>query len=245
MGNKHSKNKLPKEHNQPTNVQTGIKISVDPITGKLVGVPKDLLQYDLDLGKEIDKSKTVKTSNLPEWVQITELPDEIIDLINYNPPKIENKPVDVRHEIHIEIDEKSPYGLRGLPEEWINRFYKNGLTENEVKQNPQNMLGIIMGMEKESEQELRRDKLPTNEEFSKVVDSIVFLVSIRLHPVRRGLPLFRALLKGFRVNGFRVKSFRVKSFRVKSFRVKGFRVRDVALPILPKESELLKVAKRG
>jgi hypothetical protein len=85
------------------------------------------------LGHEIDKSKTVKTSNLPDWVKISELPDAIIDLINYNPPKIESKPTDVKHEIHITLDKDSPFGLKGLPEEWKQRFLKNGLSDNEIR----------------------------------------------------------------------------------------------------------------
>ena len=148
-------------------MQTGIKISVDPTTGKLLGVPKDLLQYDLNLGREIDKSKTVKTSKLPEWAKITELPDEIVELINYDPPKISAKPIDVRHEIHIVIDKESPYGLKGLPDEWKHRFIENGITDNEIRDNPADMINIIYAIEKDAGKELARDILPTNEEFNK------------------------------------------------------------------------------
>lgn len=95
-----------------------------------------MTDYNINLGHQVDQSRTVKTKNLPDWVKITELPDEIIELINYVPPVIQ-KPTDIKHTLHIEVDpnKASPFGLKGLPQEWIKRLNEAGLDENEV-QNP-------------------------------------------------------------------------------------------------------------
>ncbi len=47
----------PGNEGEVVDVQQGIKITIDPKTGALVGVPKDLLDYDLNLGHKIDEKR--------------------------------------------------------------------------------------------------------------------------------------------------------------------------------------------
>jgi len=58
---------------------------------------------------------------MPIEARATELPDSILELVNYVPPVI-SRPKNFKHVIHIEPDPKSPYGLKGLPDEWLQRF---------------------------------------------------------------------------------------------------------------------------
>lgn len=53
----------------------------------------------------------------------------------------------MKHAIHITIDKDSPFGLKGLPDEWKQRFKENGLTDNEIRENPTHMLSIIQAIE--------------------------------------------------------------------------------------------------
>jgi len=51
---------------------------VDPLTGKLIGMPKEWTDnYDIPL--DYDAKKTIKTKHLPEAVRASELPDALID----------------------------------------------------------------------------------------------------------------------------------------------------------------------
>lgn len=63
----------------------GVKITKNPITGKLEGVPEEWVK-NYDLPMNIDMNKTVKTKHLSKEVRPDEdLPQSIIDLINMQP----------------------------------------------------------------------------------------------------------------------------------------------------------------
>lgn len=63
----------------------GVKITKNPITGKLEGVPEEwVANYDLPMN--IDETKTVKTKHLSKEVRPDQdLPQSILDLINSQP----------------------------------------------------------------------------------------------------------------------------------------------------------------
>jgi hypothetical protein len=63
----------------------GVKITKNPITGKLEGVPEEwVANYDLPMN--IDETKTVKTKHLSKEVRPDQdLPQTILDLINTQP----------------------------------------------------------------------------------------------------------------------------------------------------------------
>lgn len=63
----------------------GVKITKNPITGKLEGVPEEWVK-NYDLPMNIDFSKTVNTKHLSKEVRPDEdLPDNILELINSQP----------------------------------------------------------------------------------------------------------------------------------------------------------------
>lgn len=104
----------------------------------------------------------------------TELPDDILEIINA--PMI-LKPQEVKHNMHIDIDQKETFGLKNLPQEWQDLMKKAGLQPEEVNQNPQLMKDIITVIEERMDvnKEFERQKLPNNDEFNKIVSSIVFI----------------------------------------------------------------------
>lgn len=63
---------------------------------------------------------------MPESVRAGTLPAEIIELINYQPLSI-GKPMNLQHNIHIQVDPNEPMGLKGLPAEWIDKLKNAGL----------------------------------------------------------------------------------------------------------------------
>lgn len=70
MGNNNSTDRLSKSDLRPQDVKKCISIKRDPITGKFLGVPKEwAAQLDVDL------NHTVETSQLPEEVRTTQLPE--------------------------------------------------------------------------------------------------------------------------------------------------------------------------
>lgn len=63
----------------------GVKITKNPITGKLEGVPEEWVK-NYDLPMNIDYTKTVKTKHLSVEVRPDDnLPDTILNLINSQP----------------------------------------------------------------------------------------------------------------------------------------------------------------
>ena len=70
---------------KPLQPVTGVKITKNPITGKLEGVPEEWVK-NYELPMNIDSSKTVKTKHLAREVRPDEdLPESIIGLINSQP----------------------------------------------------------------------------------------------------------------------------------------------------------------
>ena len=62
-----------------------MKITKNPITGKLEGVPEEWVK-NYDLPMNVDMNKTVKTKHLSKEVRPDEdLPQTILDLINSQP----------------------------------------------------------------------------------------------------------------------------------------------------------------
>ena len=54
-----------------------------------------------------------------------------------------SQPFNVQHNIHIEIDPNAPMGLRGLPQEWIDRLAKAEVQKEDIAKNPEVMMSII------------------------------------------------------------------------------------------------------
>ncbi|EGR29536.1 p21-activated protein kinase, putative [Ichthyophthirius multifiliis] len=177
MGNKHSQeeedqnneNDISLTPSKPKNVKKMISITINE-NGQYEGFPEEWVNK---LGLyQIDKSKTVNTKDMPEEVRATDLPESIISLIN-DKKMVISKPMNVKHQVHIQIDQNAPYGLKGLPEEWLELFKAQNIDQNEIKQNPQDMLCIIKGYEQEFIP--KRLVLPTHENFIKLVESLNYI----------------------------------------------------------------------
>ncbi|KAL4452909.1 hypothetical protein ABPG74_002474 [Tetrahymena malaccensis] len=170
MGGKGSKNINEEEvqEGKPFNFQKHISIQVDQ-NGKLLNVPEEWKKYGL--GLDIDETKTVKTKKMPEVVRFeNELPENIQELISMLSYTV-SKPENFARVHHIEIDPSAPYGLKGLPPEWEERFKVQGINTDEVKENPQNMISIINNYDQGIEAP-KKIILPTNDEFLKIVENI-------------------------------------------------------------------------
>lgn len=73
------------ENGKPLMPAPGVRITKNPITGKLEGVPEEWVK-NYDLPMNIDYSKTVATKRLPSEIRPdTDLPDSILELINSQP----------------------------------------------------------------------------------------------------------------------------------------------------------------
>lgn len=53
--------------------------------------------------------------------------------------------------MHLEVDLNSPMGIKGLSNDMMKMFQKNGLTGNEIKENPTAMIQIMKGLETQEE----------------------------------------------------------------------------------------------
>lgn len=53
-------------------------------------------------------------------------------------------------------------------------MHKNGLDDKDIKENPKIMMDIISTIEHKFENEVKRDQLPTNEDFNTLVNNIEF-----------------------------------------------------------------------
>ena len=51
--------------------------------------------------------------------------------------------------MHLEVDLNSPMGIKGLTDDMEKLFKKNDLSGNDIKQNPQAMIQIMNGLERQ------------------------------------------------------------------------------------------------
>lgn len=73
------------EQGRPLMPMPGVKITKNPVTGKLEGVPEEWVN-NYELPMNIDMNKVVKTKHLSKEVRPDEdLPPSILDLINSQP----------------------------------------------------------------------------------------------------------------------------------------------------------------
>jgi len=67
--------------------------------------------------------------------------------------------------MHLEVDLNSPMGIKGLTDDMEKLFKKNDLSGNDIKQNPQAMIQIMNGLEKQ--EEIPDNALLTDADFNK------------------------------------------------------------------------------
>lgn len=89
MGGRESKlsadDKQKLDRGEPVMMGSGVKITKNPKTGKLEGVPEEWVKgYELPM--DVDQAKTVKTKHFSEEIRPdNELPDSILEFINQQP----------------------------------------------------------------------------------------------------------------------------------------------------------------
>lgn len=139
-------------------VSEGVKVRRNPATGKLEGLPEEWKNYNVAL--DVDESKMVSYKKMPEHIRpSTELPDKILEMINQ---PIISRPMNVKHEIHMELDVNSAFGVKGIPEEWRVLFEKESKLEELSKDNPKILLDIVSNFENKVE---HKNRLVSKEEF--------------------------------------------------------------------------------
>lgn len=53
------------------------------------------------------------------------------------------RPSNFSHNIHLQIDINSPFGIKNLPEEWIKKFEASNISANDIKSDPKSVIKMI------------------------------------------------------------------------------------------------------
>ena len=53
------------------------------------------------------------------------------------------RPQNFSHNIHLQIDINSPFGIKNLPEEWIKKFEASNISANDIKSDPKSVIKMI------------------------------------------------------------------------------------------------------
>ena len=99
----------------------------------------------------------MKTKNLPDCVRPKAptmdiirtkiMHDQILvghlEKVNEEPEFI-GQPMGFQHNCHVEIDPSTEFGLRGLPEEWQMYLETSGLTKEQIKMRPKEVLNVLL-----------------------------------------------------------------------------------------------------
>ncbi|CAD8066447.1 unnamed protein product [Paramecium sonneborni] len=133
MGNNQSQESLSKSNSdvKVLDVKKFISIKRDPVTGKLIGVPKEWASH-----LDADQKQIVETNQLPEEVKIHKLPESILDLQN----SIQNQKNQRQEFI---IDRNANLGLKGLDIEIEKQIYNSGVSRNEIIKDSDNFISIL------------------------------------------------------------------------------------------------------
>jgi hypothetical protein len=51
--------------------------------------------------------------------------------------------------VHLQVDLNSEFGIKGLPEDWRKMFMKQGISPEDIKKNPVDMVKILEAIETE------------------------------------------------------------------------------------------------
>ncbi|CAD8073224.1 unnamed protein product [Paramecium primaurelia] len=133
MGNKQCQESLSKSKSdiRPLDVKKCISIKRDPLTGKLIGVPKEWASH-----LDADQQQVVETNKLPEEVRTHRLPDCILDIKN----SIENQK---NLKQQLKIDKDANLCLTGLNVEIEKEIYNSGVSRNEIVKDTVNFISIL------------------------------------------------------------------------------------------------------
>ncbi|CAD8101977.1 unnamed protein product [Paramecium primaurelia] len=133
MGNKQSQESLSssKSDIKLFDVKKCISIQRDPVTRKLIGVPKEWASH-----LDADQKYIVETNKLPEEVRTHELPDCILEIQN----SIQNQK---NLQKELKIDTNADLCLTGLNVEIEKEIYNSGVSRNEIENDTMNFISIL------------------------------------------------------------------------------------------------------
>ncbi|CAK79864.1 unnamed protein product (macronuclear) [Paramecium tetraurelia] len=133
MGNKQFQESFSKSKSdtRPLDVKKCISIRRDPITGKLIGVPKEWATH-----LDADEQQIVETNKLPEEVRTHRLPERVLEIQN----SIENQK---NLKQGLKIDKGANLGLAGLNVEMEKEIYNSGVSRNEIVKDTVSFISIL------------------------------------------------------------------------------------------------------
>ncbi|CAD8072228.1 unnamed protein product [Paramecium sonneborni] len=133
MGNKQSQQSLSKSNSEIKvfDVKKCISIKRDPITGKLIGVPREWASH-----LDADQKQIVETNEFPEEVRTHKLPECILEIQNL----IQNQK-NLKEEL--KIDQDANLGLKGLNVEIEKEIHNSGVSRNEIAKDTVNFISIL------------------------------------------------------------------------------------------------------
>ncbi|CAD8149179.1 unnamed protein product [Paramecium octaurelia] len=133
MGNKSSQESLAssKSDIRPLDVKKCISIKRDPVTGKLIGVPKEWASH-----LDADQQQVVETNRLPEEVRTHKLPECISEIQNstQNQKNLQQE---------LKIDTNADLCLTGLNVVIEKEIYNSGISRNEIQKDTLNFISIL------------------------------------------------------------------------------------------------------
>eukprot|EP00736_Rhodelphis_marinus_P010930 Rmarinus@m.17798 len=122
----------------PTDVARGVHIAYDSTQKKFVGVPdtmKDAVGDVDDAG--LVKSEQIHRTLIPRVSKV-----KLTEAVEGSDAGI-GKPFNVSHDTHVQRDEKSATGFMGLPPEWEEVLKKSGISREDIKEHPVEVVEIM------------------------------------------------------------------------------------------------------
>eukprot|EP00735_Rhodelphis_limneticus_P002046 TRINITY_DN12785_c0_g1::TRINITY_DN12785_c0_g1_i1::g.28600::m.28600 TRINITY_DN12785_c0_g1::TRINITY_DN12785_c0_g1_i1::g.28600 ORF type:complete len:483 (+),score=109.71,sp/Q55GV3/PAKC_DICDI/44.71/1e-115,Pkinase/PF00069.20/3.4e-70,Pkinase_Tyr/PF07714.12/6.5e-44,PBD/PF00786.23/0.00062,PBD/PF00786.23/3.7e-13,APH/PF01636.18/0.093,APH/PF01636.18/0.49,Kinase-like/PF14531.1/34,Kinase-like/PF14531.1/0.0015,DSHCT/PF08148.7/0.13 TRINITY_DN12785_c0_g1_i1:97-1545(+) len=166
----------------PTDVTRGVNIKFDKEEGKFIGVP-DVWESALP---DADKAHITKTDNiLPTLVpRVSKM--NITDSPNANNSGI-GKPFNVSHVTHVERDANSATGFMGLPPEWEKMLSAQGITKEDIRSHPNEVVDIIEFAQRGVKAPIRPRTLPSEKELIAQMKEVVKIKKANPRTVYTGM----------------------------------------------------------
>ena len=81
----------------------------------------------------------------------------------------------MKEQIDLEVDMDKPYGIKGLPEQWVQKIHSSKISAKQVKQNPEGMISVISKYESDIFESEMEKKILSTEEFQEMIAEVEFI----------------------------------------------------------------------
>lgn len=116
----------------PSNFQRGVHVEFDQDSGTFKGVPNEW-------GAHVPNASLADSNSLP-----AELKPQAVKVKPRKDEKMSvGTPFNFKHHYHVVVDENSETGFSGLPPEWGALLKSNNISASDVKENPNEVLGVL------------------------------------------------------------------------------------------------------